>query len=244
MSGRDAESRIDQLWADYTETRDTELRNRLVLHYSPLVKYIAGRMHSGLPQTVEPTDLVSDGVIGLMDAIAKFQPDRGLQFQTYAVPRIRGAIIDGLRASDWVPRSIRDKIRNIGRAQVALEHRLGRTPSDEEVAHEMGISLGELRQIYSKVSYTGVASLDELGLPEDLPSAIDEPMLDDHPHEALLAAVEDLTERDQIIVALYYFEGLTLAEIGQVLGVTESRISQLHTRATVSLRARLLDDLT
>jgi RNA polymerase sigma factor for flagellar operon FliA len=216
-----------------------DVRNRLVLQYSPLVKYVAGRVRSGLPQNVEQSDLLSDGVIGLMDAIEKFQPERGLQFQTYAVPRIRGAIIDGLRASDWVPRSVRDKIREIERAQVTLENRFGRTATDEEIATEMGISVQELRKIYGKASYTSLASLDELGGVEDLAPMSADVLEDDDTRAALLQAVKDLAERDRIIVALYYFEGLTLSEIGQVLGVTESRVSQLHTRAALALRAKL-----
>jgi RNA polymerase sigma factor for flagellar operon FliA len=230
---------VADLWSKYTATHDVDVRNRLVLQYSPLVKYVAGRVRSGLPQNVEQSDLLSDGVIGLMDAIEKFQPERGLQFQTYAVPRIRGAIIDGLRASDWVPRSVRDKIREIERAQVTLENRFGRTATDEEIATEMGISVQELRKIYGKASYTSLASLDELGGVEDLAPMSADVLEDDDTRAALLQAVKDLAERDRIIVALYYFEGLTLSEIGQVLGVTESRVSQLHTRAALALRAKL-----
>src|SRR5919106_3149551 len=130
MSDRDGEHGVAELWQAYKATRDPELRNRLVLQYSPLVKFVAGRVRTGLPQSVDSADLVSEGVLGLMDAIEKFEPGRGLQFQTYAVPRIRGAIIDGLRAADWVPRSVRTKVRDIERAQVQLESRFGRTPTD------------------------------------------------------------------------------------------------------------------
>jgi RNA polymerase sigma factor for flagellar operon FliA len=230
---------VADLWSQYASTRDVNVRNRLVLQYSPLVKYVAGRVRSGLPQHVDQSDLVSEGIIGLMDAIDKFQPERGLQFQTYAVPRIRGAIIDGLRATDWVPRSVRDKIRDIERAQVALESRFGRTATDEEIAAEMEISVGELRRIYGKVSYTSLASIDELGGVEDLSPISADVLEDDETRTVLLQAVKGLAERDRIIVALYYFEGLTLSEIGQVLGVTESRVSQLHTRAALALRAKL-----
>ncbi len=236
------EDSVAQLWADYKSTQQPELRNRLVLQYSPLVKYVAGRVRAGLPQTVEQADLVSEGIFGLIDAIEKFEPGRGLQFQTYAVPRIRGAIIDGLRAADWVPRSVRSKVRDVERAQVTLENRLGRTPSDPEIAAELGISVGELRETYSKASYTGVASLDELGMSDDLAPMSSDLLADDDMRDVLLPAVRDLPERDQIIIALYYFEGLTLSEIGQVLGVTESRVSQLHTRATLALRAKLMAD--
>ena len=162
MHDRDGD--VSDVWEAYKSTGDRELRNKLVLRYSPLVKYVAGRIRPGLPQSVDMADLLSDGVLGLMDAIEKFDPERGLQFQTYAVPRIRGAILDGLRATDWVPRTVRNKIREIERAQATLEHQLGRTPDDQEIAAELGISIAELRQLYSKVAYTGVAYLDEVGM--------------------------------------------------------------------------------
>lgn len=231
------------LWSQYGATRDLELRNRLVLQYSPLVKFVAGRIRSGLPQSVDQSDLVSEGVIGLIDAIEKFEPQRGLQFQTYAVTRIRGAIIDGLRASDWVPRSVRDKIREIERAQAALEARLEHTPTDDEIAEEMQISVSDLRKVYSKASYTSLASIDELGGVEDLAPLSLDTLEDDETRAALMHAVKDLDERDRIIVALYYFEGLTLSEIGQVLRVSESRVSQLHTRVALALRAKLTASL-
>jgi RNA polymerase sigma factor for flagellar operon FliA len=230
---------VSDLWAQYVSTRDVELRNRLVLQYAPLIKYVASRVRSGLPRSVEDADLVSEGVIGLMDAIEKFQPGRGYQFQTYAVPRIRGAIIDGLRAADWVPRSVRAKIRDVERAQVILEGRLGRTPTGPEIAQELHISIQDLRRVYGKASYTSMASLDELGGVEDLAPLSTDLLEDEQARGALMYAVKDLAERDRIIIALYYFEGLTLAEIGQVLGVTESRVSQLHTRAALALRAKL-----
>jgi len=230
---------VDALWASYKSTGDLELRNRLVLQYSPLVKYVAGRVRSGLPDSVDQSDLVSEGVIGLMDAIERFEPARGLQFQTYAVPRIRGAIIDSLRSADWVPRTVRDKIRDIERAKGALEARLGRSPVDAEIAEEMAISLRELRDIYAKVSSVSLASADELGVADDLSLVSGDVFEDAETREALMDAVAGLPERDRIVVALYYFEGLTLAEIGQVLGVTTARVSQLHTKATSSLRAGL-----
>jgi RNA polymerase sigma factor for flagellar operon FliA len=230
---------VEELWQGYKATGDLELRNRLVVQYSPLVKYVAGRVRSGLPQSVEQSDLISEGVIGLIDAIDRFEPERGLQFQTYAVPRIRGAMVDSLRSSDWVPRSLREKKRDIERAQAALETKLGRTPSDDEVAAELGISVAELREAYRKVSYTNVSSIDELGLGDELVPSAPDGSGDSDMGPELLAAVRQLPERDQVIVALYYFEGLTLAEIGQVLGVTESRVSQLHTKVTMTLKTKL-----
>jgi RNA polymerase sigma factor for flagellar operon FliA len=188
---------------------------------------------------VDDADLIAEGVIGLMDAIDKFQPERGLQFQTYAVPRIRGAIIDGLRASDWVPRSVRAKAREIERVQVTLQRRLGHTPDDAEISQEMEISVQELRRVYSKAAHTSVASIDELGGLEDMAPVTADLLEDQETRAALMYAVKDLPERDRIIVALYYFEGLTLSEIGQVLGITESRVSQLHSRIASALRNKL-----
>ena len=239
MNDRDADA--IELWQAYKEAPDQELRNRLVLRYSPLVKYVAGRIRPGLPQSVDMSDLLSDGVLGLMDAIEKFEPERELQFQTYAVPRIRGAILDGLRATDWVPRAVRSKVREIERAQAVLENELGRTPHDGEVAAQLGISVNELREIYSKASYAGVAYLDEIGMGEDLaPGPMDLDTEDEEMRAVLVQAVRQLPERDQIIITLYYFEQLTLSEIGQILGVTESRVSQLHTRCAINLRTKLL----
>jgi len=232
---------VAELWAQYKATGDPELRNRLVVQHSPLVKYVVGRVRAGLPQNVDWNDLVSEGVVGLIDAIEKFDPERGLQFQTYAVPRIRGAIIDSLRASDWVPRSVRSKLREIEQAQTALENSLGRSPEDDEIAAELGISLTELQEIYSKAAYTSVASLDEIGMAaEDIgPSTPGLDEVDDDMKQALLQVVRQLPERDQVIICLYYYEGLTLSEIGQVLRVSESRVSQLHTRAALALRGKL-----
>ena len=242
MQGSSTTDTEQEMWRRFKENGDTEVRNRLVVHYSPLVKFVAGRVRSGLPSSVDQADLVSDGVIGLMDAIDKFDLGRGLQFQTYAVPRIRGAIVDGLRASDWVPRSVREKIRDINTAQAALELRLGRAPHDREVAEELGIPVPELRATYSKISYPHLVSMDEMGVGEDdhTPrSATALPDLDDDLPAGFLQAVRELPERDQVVVALYYWEGLTLAEIGQVLEVSESRVSQLHSRATMTLRRKL-----
>ncbi|RYJ00270.1 MAG: sigma-70 family RNA polymerase sigma factor, partial [Actinomycetales bacterium] len=144
----DEQHSVDALWRRFKADGDRDARDRLVVHYSPLVKFVAGRVRSGLPASVDQNDLVSDGVLGLMDAVDKFEPERGLQFQTYAVTRIRGAIVDGLRGADWVPRSVRERIRDIDAAQTRLEARLGRTPTDEEVAAELELSIDELRKVY------------------------------------------------------------------------------------------------
>lgn len=233
---------LDDLWRRFKDTGDPEARDQLVLRFAPLVKYVVGRLRSGLPANVDSNDLTSDGVLGLLDAVTKFDPDRGLQFQTYAVARIRGAIVDGLRSTDWVPRSVREKIRDINAAQATLERRLGRGPEDREVAEELGISVAELQHLYAETSYTNLLSLEAATTGEDdaVRVDLDLPDAEDLP-EGFLRAVRELPERDQIVIALYYWDRLTLAEIGQVLGVTESRVSQLHSRATLTLRRKLVE---
>jgi RNA polymerase sigma factor for flagellar operon FliA len=245
---------LASLWERYTTTRDEDAREQLILNYSPMVKFVAGRVATKLPNTVENADLISYGIFGLIDAIEKYEPERGFKFETYAISRIRGAIIDELRALDWVPRSVRARSRDIENAIVALEARLKRTPDDSEVAAEMGITSKELQDAYTKLSYTSVISFDELWAPNadrddknTLASSIrDEAAPDpvaafetEEIKEILADAIEGLSERERTVVALYYYQGLQLKEIGQVLGVTESRASQLHTKAVLRLRARL-----
>ncbi|MGH3980739.1 MAG: FliA/WhiG family RNA polymerase sigma factor [Pseudonocardiaceae bacterium] len=247
----EVEAGIVALWRSYGEHRDPELRDRLVLHYAPLVKYVAGRVGTGLPSHVDIADLVQSGIFGLVDAIDRFEPERGLKFETYAMQRIRGAILDDLRAQDWVPRSVRSRAREVERVLERLEARLQRTATDPEVAEELGISLPDLREIYAQLQLTSVVALDELvaggrggtSLAETLPDdSVPDPgaVLDGAENRRLLAqAVSQLVERDRVVVSLYYFENLTLAEIGKVLGVTESRVCQLHTRAVLRLRSKL-----
>ncbi len=253
-SKEDAEAALRQLWVDYKETAREDLRERLILHYAPLVKYVAGRVGVGLPPNIEQADLVSYGIFGLMDALEKYDLERGNKFETYAISRIRGAIIDELRSIDWIPRSIRSKAREVERAYARLEAELHRTPTEPEIAEEMGIALGDLHQIFSQVSFVNVVALDELlsvgGEKGDKLSLVD--TLEDHKAEdpvavfeseetkyLLAGAINTLPEREKIVVTLYYYEGLTLAEIGQVLGVTESRICQMHTKAVLQLRGKL-----
>jgi RNA polymerase sigma factor for flagellar operon FliA len=233
-------SEAGHLWRTYKRDAVPADRDRLVLHYSPLVKYVAGRVRSGLPASVEQADLVSDGTIGLIDAIEKFDAGRGLLFQTYAIPRIRGAITDGLRAADWVPRLVREQIRDLNRALDALQLRLGRYPEDREVAVELGVSLHVLHEIYGQASYTSVTSIEvtefDVAAHDTLPVI---PGGDDDMPAGLMDAVSQLPHRDQIVIALYYWENFTLAEIGQVLQVSESRVCQLHGRATLAMRRQL-----
>jgi RNA polymerase sigma factor for flagellar operon FliA len=225
-----------------------------VVAYSPLVKYVAGRMSSGLPAHVEEADLISYGLIGLINAIERFDPDREIKFETYAITRIRGAMIDELRALDWIPRSVRQKARNVERAYATLEAQLRRTPSESEVAAELGIKVEELHAVFSQLSLANVVALEELlhagGESGDRLSLMDtlEDQAADDPVEVaedrelrryLARAINTLPEREKTVVTLYYYEGLTLAEIGNVLGVTESRVSQIHTKSVLQLRAKL-----
>lgn len=249
----DVEAGIVALWRQFGERPEQRLRDRLVLHYAPLVKYVAGRVGTGLPAHVEVADLIQSGIFGLVDAIEKFEPERGLKFETYAMQRIRGAILDDLRAQDWVPRSVRGRAREVERALERLGAQLRRTPTDAELADELGLSLHELREIYAQLQLTSVVALDELAaagrgstpladILEDQEALDPVALLVDQDNRRQLAqAIAHLAERDRVVVTLYYFENLTLAEIGRVLGVTESRVCQLHTRAVLRLRAKLLE---
>ena len=252
-----AQAALAALWQEYKSGGSPLARDKLILQYSPLVKYVAGRVSTGLPANIEHADLVSYGIFGLIDAIDKFEPSRGNKFETYAISRIRGAIIDELRAIDWVPRSVRSKAREIEKAIARLEAQLARVPTDAEIAAHMGISLGDLRSLYQQISFVSVVALDELmtvggergdSLPliETLQdSGTEDPVAAFESEEMkriLMEAINKLPEREKIVVTLYYYEGLTLAEIGQVLGVTESRICQMHTKAVLQLRSRMSDN--
>lgn len=253
---RPAPTSLDELWARYKDTGDESLREQLILHYSPLVKYVAGRVSVGLPPNVEQADFVSSGVFGLIDAIEKFDLARSIKFETYAISRIRGAMIDELRALDWIPRSVRQKARAVERAYATLEAALRRTPSENEVAAEMGVGIEELHGVFSQLSLANVVALEELlhvgadggdrlSLMDTLEdTAADNPVeiAEGRELKRLLArAINTLPGREKTVVTLYYYEGLTLAEIGAVLGVTESRVSQIHTKSVLQLRAKLAD---
>jgi len=221
------------LWRDYATTGD---RGPLLLHYAPLVKYVAGRLRSGLPASVEMADLVSYGIFGLIDAIDKFEPGRGIKFKTYATFRIRGAILDELRNIDWVPRSVRTKMRDVERAHGSLQMRLNRTPTESEVAAELKITVADLRKLSSEIAFASLVPLDDIRYadrPDDALEAAERA-------KAVAAAIEGLREREREVIDLYYYRGLKLTEIGQKLGVTEARVSQLHTRARLALKNTLV----
>lgn len=242
------------LWKRYGEDGDPAVREQLILHYAPLVKYVAGRVSVGMPAHVEHADLVSYGIFGLMDAIERFEPDRGYKFETYAVSRIRGAIIDELRSVDWVPRSVRTRARQVEAAMQRLEADLRRSPSEQELAEELAWRLDELQDTLARMSMTSIAALDEVldvgdgdritlvDTLQDLTAVLPDESLDDAETKRLLRqTLTRLTEREQTVLGLYYFEGMTLAQIGDVLGVTESRVCQIHTKAVLSLRTKLGD---
>jgi RNA polymerase sigma factor FliA len=246
---------LQELWVEFKKTAAPEVRERLILHYAPLVKYVAGRVATGLPATVEQADLVSYGMFGLIDALEKFDLERAIKFETYAIPRIKGAIIDELRAMDWVPRSVRFKAREIEKAYADVEARLKRAPTEKEIAEHLGVSRSELHDMVSQISFVSVMALDEVvATGEDRGDGIT--LLDtladggldpgaglegQETRGMLAAAINSLSEREKIVVTLYYFEGMTLAEIGEILGVTESRVCQIHTKAVHQLRGHLVD---
>jgi len=243
------------LWTDWKGTASPDAREKLILHYAPLVKYVASRVATGLPASVEQADLVSYGIFGLIDALGKFEPGRGNKFETYAIPRIKGAIIDELRAMDWVPRSVRFKAREIDKAHTDLESMLKRAPSEQEMAERLGITKRELHDVISQISFVSVLALDEMvsvgsdrgeqvSLLDTLADRGIDPTSNVDAQETrglLAAAINSLSEREKIVVTLYYFEGLTLAEIGEILGVTESRVCQIHTKAVGGLRGQLTE---
>ena len=245
---------LKDLWRRCKEDGDERARERLVVAYSPLVKYVAGRMASGLPSHVEEGDLISYGLIGLIGSIERYDLDREIKFETYAVARIRGAIIDELRSLDWVPRSVRAKARDVEKAHSQLENKLGRAPNEEEMADKLGVSVDDFRTTLLEIANSSVLALDDLWTVSDPdggqvslldtirdPNAIDpEEAIDTVELKDRLAnAIESLPDRERLVIALYYYEALTLREIGDVLGVTESRVSQLHTKAVLGMRSHL-----
>ena len=248
---------LRDLWRRYKENGDPGARERLVLAYSPLVKYVAGRMSSGLPAHVEESDLISYGLLGLISAIERFEPAREIRFETFAITRIKGSIIDELRSLDWVPRSVRAKAREIERANAKLEHKLQRAPTDKEMAAELDVEVEDFQESLMRISNSSVVALDELWTVSDssgdqvsLLDTIQDETAADPAQEMDLTDMKDrladsiarLPEREKLVVALYYYENLTLREIGEVLGVTESRVSQLHTKAVLRLKSRLQGD--
>ncbi|MBP5446811.1 MAG: RNA polymerase sigma factor WhiG [Treponema sp.] len=243
----------DELWNEYKETRSPDLRDKIIRQYMPLVKYVAGKVSVGMPSSVEFDDLVGFGQFGLLDAIEKYDPDKNVKFKTYAVTRIRGAIFDELRQLDWVPRSVRQKSREIEDTIGDLEARLGRSASDAEIAGKLGVSEEEYQQTVMKLSGTSVLSLNDvwysgndndhmsIGDSIESPSSLNPDVIVEREEirKIIIQAINELPEKEKMVIVLYYHEDLTFKEIGQVLEVSESRISQLHTKANLRLRAKL-----
>lgn len=241
-----------ELW-DRIAAGDTwEARQKLVENYSRMVKYVAGRMAIGLPHYLDQNDLVSAGLLGLIQAIDNFDPDRGIKFETYAIPRIRGAILDELRSQDWFPRSLRRKARQLEEAYTSLEARLGRPATDEELSKELGVSRDELATMIDEVSVATIISLDAdssndgddsttLGdyLPDPKAEDAEDKISSQEKVQLIAGGLEELPEKEQLVLVLYYYEDLTLKEIGAILDVTESRVCQIHTKAVMRLRAKL-----
>jgi RNA polymerase sigma factor for flagellar operon FliA len=243
----------EDLWVDYRKTRDPKIRENFIRQYAPLVKYVAGKVAVGMPANVEFDDLVGYGAFGLMDAIDKFDPEKNVKFKTYAVTRIRGAIFDELRSIDWVPRSIRQKTKEVEETIGALEAQLGRTASDQEIADSLGMSEAEYLKTIMKISGTSILSLNDVWFSGDendkvsIGDSIESPaslnpdviVEKEEIRRVIENAIKELPDKEKKILVLYYYEELTLKEIGQVLEVTESRVSQLHTKAILRLRAKL-----
>ncbi len=245
---------LDETWRRYKRNGDQTSRNQLILAYSPIVKYLAGRIIARMPAHVEVADLISYGLGGLIEAVERFDPARGVRFESYAGTRIRGAIFDELRSLDWVPRSIRSEARKIEQATAELSTRLHRMPSDAELAAEMSIDLEELNASLQRVADARLVALDE---PRDIGGAdggettllatLPDPDAVDPATSAARAdlraritdAILHLPERERLVLGLRYHQEMRLAEIGEILGVTESRVSQLHAKAIIQVRALL-----
>lgn len=253
MVALDEQKTEDELWLEFKKTKSPQLRDKFIRQYMPLVKYVAGKVSVGMPGSVDFDDLVGYGQFGLLDAINKFDPEKNVKFKTYAVTRIRGAIFDELRTLDWVPRSVRQKSREIEDTIVQLESKLGRTASDSEVAGAMGISEDEYHQTILKVSGTSVLSLNDvwysgeesehvsIGDCIESPASLNPDVIVEREEirRVIIEAINELPEKEKMVLVLYYHEDMTFKEIGQVLEVSESRVSQLHTKANLRLRAKL-----
>ncbi|RJQ33389.1 MAG: RNA polymerase sigma factor WhiG [Actinobacteria bacterium] len=245
---------LKELWKKFKESPSNDIKDRLIVYYSPLVKYVASRVSASLPPNIEMADLNSYGMFGLIDAIDKFDIKRDIKFETYAMSRIKGAIVDELRSLDWVPRSVRQMGRELEKVYQELQTKNKKAPSDQEIADELDLSLDKLYDLYNKLSSSSMIALEEMkiydGPSDDKLAVID--MLEDQSvddpleifelkeMESVLGdSIQQLPERERIIVTLYYYEGLTLREIGEILGLTESRVSQLRTKAIVGLKSAL-----
>ncbi len=242
-----------QLWLEYKRSGNLKIREQLVVKYIPLVKYVVGKMITNLPKNVEYEDLVEYGIIGLLDAVEKFDVNKEITFKTYAVTRVRGSIYDELRSQDWVPRSVRKMVKDVERAYVELEAVLKRVPTEEEVAKHLDLPLKKLEELYAKVDLGNMSSLDDVvydgndstttvaNVVEDKKVVSAQISLErEELRTALIERLEELNENERLVITLYYYEKLTLKEIGKVLEISESRVSQIHSKAILKLRSKLM----
>ncbi len=250
---------VEALWLEYFQKKNKATKDKLLVEYASLVKYTAQRIAVNLPPSVEIDDLISAGILGLIKSVETFDPSRGFKFETFATHKIRGAILDELRALDWVPRSVRQKARQLQRVYGKLQEELGRMPYDDEVSQELGISIGDFEQLLGDITPTTIVSLEE-AMPSDDADSKDIQIIDrvEDPNGSnplkelgyqevkgiLKDAILGLPEKEKLVVALYHYEELTLKEIGEVLGVSESRVSQIHSKAILKLRSRLMSRIS
>lgn len=254
MNSAQTKADLTGLWVRYKIQMDFPAREQLILEYAKLVKYVAGRMSISLPSNVSQDDLISYGIFGLIDAIEKFEIERNIKFETYAISRIRGAIWDGLRSMDWVPYTVRQKAKELEQTYARLEHQLGRAATDEEICAALSMTQKQFSHLLMETSFSSFISLDDLWSIDNngrnavrIIDTIRDQNAEDpasmvmfgEQKRILTDAINKLPEREKLVIALYYYEGLTLKEIGKVLGVSESRISQMHTKAILRLRGRL-----
>ncbi len=239
---------IKEIWLQYKKNRDLKTKEKLIIHYLPLVKYVVNRLPVADLPSISVDDLISSGVVGLMEALEKFDLKRGVKFETYAIPRIRGAIIDELRSLDWIPRSLRKKAHLLEKTYLSLQDKLDRPPTNEELAKSLGLKQNELYQLLIEETYFSSLSLDKRennfskSLAELLSSEEKDPLRvieEQERRNILKETISELSEQERMVIILYYYEELTLKEIGKILGVSESRISQIHSKAILHLRSRL-----
>jgi RNA polymerase sigma factor for flagellar operon FliA len=240
----------DEMWKTYTVKRDPELKKKLMVRYTGLVKYVIHRSNLSLPNVLEEADLLNYGMLGLSDAIDRFQPERGIKFETYAIPRIKGIIIDEMRKLDWLPRSVRDKSRHLNETIRRLEHEHGDSVNAKDIADELEVSIEEYHALAKKTNYMPILSLDrtyaggEQTTLHDTISSTDgteviESIANEELRELLIETLNAMAEKPRIVLTLYYYEELTFKEIGRVLNISESRVSQIHSEAILNLRRKV-----
>ncbi|MFA5553148.1 MAG: FliA/WhiG family RNA polymerase sigma factor [Phycisphaerae bacterium] len=240
----------EQIWESFFKHHDEQSRNRLMETYRPLVRYVAERLHTKLPDKVELDDLISAGIFGLMDAIEAFDPQRGVKFETYCSPRIRGSILDELRSMDWVPRLVRARAHQLTKATLSLEAHLGRKPTEQETAAELDMGMEDFDRLKKDANAVGIVSLNtkygeeegekdlrEIDVLKDKKSA--DPLTEAQKRDLKNLLTKGLTRAERLIVVLYYYEEMTMKEIGATLDLSESRVSQMHSSIVARLKAQL-----